>query len=194
MQVSVLLAIDPSTKETGWAIFAAGPSTGSKDLAERQSMSSPPASMSGEEAAQTHPQWRLVETGTISTCPPLPRGDLAARIKAIEAELDRTVETWMPGEVACGKPSTMQLPSQQEGIEMLTRALERWAQNHDLPLYSYPLREIRVAISGRANAAKEELAYAVMTHWDLLGAKKTTHEWNAIAVGDYHLAQHTQQT
>ena len=58
-----------------------------------------------------------------------------------------------------------------------------------MPFYPYSLREIRAAIIGRANSAREELAYAVMTRWGLLGEVKTTHEWNAIAVGDYHLAR-----
>ena len=85
------------------------------------------------------------------------------------------------------KPSVMQLPQQQAGVAMLSGALERWAQGHNLALNCYNLRDIRVAISGRANAAKDELAYGVMTRWGLLGEGKTTNEWNAIAVGDYHL-------
>lgn len=70
---------------------------------------------------------------------------------------------------------------------MLGRAMNLWARSHDLPLHSYPPREIRTSLIGRANAGKEELTYAVMTRWGLLGEEKTTQEWNAVAVGDYHL-------
>ena len=97
--------------------------------------------------------------------------------------------SWRPHVVACGKPSVTQLPRQQEGIEMLTHTLKRWAQQRGLPLHSYPLRDIRAALLGRANAAWEELAYAVMTRWGLVGESKSAHEWNAIAVGDYHVGQ-----
>ena len=47
-----------------------------------------------------------------------------------------------------------------------------------------------MALSGRANASKDEMAYMIMTRWGLLGEGKSTHEWNAIAVGDYHLVLH----
>ena len=62
------------------------------------------------------------------------------------------------------------------------------AREHKLRMCCYPHRDIRSALSGRPNAAKEELAYAVMTRWGLLGTGKSTYEWNAIAVGDYHLS------
>ena len=83
----------------------------------------------------------------------------------------------------------MQLPHQRSGMEMFSRALERWARGHDLSLYSYPVREIRAALLGRTSAAKEELAYVVMTRWGLLGKGMSTHELNAIAAGDYHLGR-----
>lgn len=133
------------------------------------------------------PHWTLVETGVVAVHQRPQQADVAARIKIIEGKLDALKKTWGPDEIACGKPSPMQLPIQQEGIEMLGQALEQWAREHDLPLYCYPHRGIRVAISGRANAAKDEMAYSVMTRWGLLGEGKTTHELNAIAVGDYHL-------
>ena len=128
-----------------------------------------------------------METGVIIAHHRAWRVEVAARIKAIESELDNMVRKWHPRDVAFGKPPPLQLPQQQQGIDMLSRALELWAQGHYLPLYCYPIREMKVAILGRPTAAKEELAYAAMTRWGLLGEGKTTHEWTAIAVGDYHL-------
>ena len=184
----VLLAIDPSTRETGWAIFTKEKSLAVHDVAGWGEMSSSfQSSRDQGEKVSAHPRWKLVQTGMIVPHSRPQRVLVEDRIKAIGVELDRMVETWGPQDVACGKPSFMQLPHQQEGAEMLHRALERWAREHGLPLYPYPIREIRVAILGRANPGREELAYTVMTRWGLLGEGKSTHEWNAIAVGDYHL-------
>ena len=83
-------------------------------------------------------------------------------VRGILDALDNIVDRWDPQEVACGKPSPMQLVRQQEGMEKLGVALERWAREHKLRMCCYPHRDIRSALSGRPNAAKEELAYAVM--------------------------------
>ena len=183
------LAIDPSTTKTGWAIFSKERSAGLDDVAKERDVYSDPASLRQEETVAVHPKWQLTGTGVIIGHSRPWRAELSARIKGIEGELDRLAETWQPYEVACGKPSIMHLPNQREGLELLSRAMEEWAQQHNLPLYCYPLREIRAVVLGRANAASEVLAYATMTRWGLLGEEKSTHEWNAIAVGDYHLAQ-----
>ena len=186
VQVDVLLAIDSSTKETGWAVFLMEdvPGTGTDKIARR-------CPMHEDEGKESHPQCKLVETGLIVAHQQPWRVEVADRIDAIEAELDRMAQTWKPKDVACGKPAQTPLPHQQEWSEMLVGALKRWSRSRGLPLFLYPLREVRATLSGRANAAKEELAFVVMSRWGLLGMKKTTHEWNAIAVGDYHLGRLT---
>ena len=187
----VLLAIDPSTRETGWAVFSSEAfHQGQRVTAKQGELSSPLSRVSQEESLQADPQWKLKGTGVIVVHDRSRHVEVAARIKAIEEELDSMAETWNPHEVACGKPSLMHLAHQQAGVKMLVHALERWAEVRNLPLHSYTSREIRTAILGRCNAAREELVFAVMTRWDLLGKGKTTHEWNAIAVGDYHLGRH----
>ncbi len=198
--MTVLLAIDPGTRETGWAIFLQKPSprgpglsaSGPKehDPAKGGETLSQPARLYWEESAQEHQHWTLAETGLIVAHDRPRRVGAVERIKTIEVELNRVAETWRPLEVAWKKPSLLQLPQQQAVIETLSRTLERWAQGYSMSFYCYPLREIRAAISDRANATKEELVYAVMTRWDLLGKVKTTHEWTAIAIGDYHLGRH----
>ena len=140
-------------------------------------------------SCQAHSQWQLVETGVIVAYDRSLRPDIQHRIRAIEGELDKTALRWRPSAVAYGKPPQLQLPHQQESLELLKQSLEKWAQDHSLPIYCYPVREIRCALVGRANGAKQELVYAVMTRWGLLGEGKTTPEWNAIAVGDYHLGR-----
>lgn len=181
--MAVLLAIDPSTREVGWAVFVNDDLDGARE---------PPAPSStprvrDDRGQQTHPGWELVETGiTIAHDRPW-RVEVSERIKAIEQALDDIARAWLAHDAACGKPSVLHLPQQQEGNEKLSKALERWAACHNLPLFSYPLREIRTAILGRSKSAKEELAYATMTRWGLLGIVKSIHEWNAIAVGDHYL-------
>jgi Holliday junction resolvasome RuvABC endonuclease subunit len=130
-----------------------------------------------------------VETGVIVARDRARRLQVSQRIQAIRGELSRIAQEWGPHEVACGKPPALQLPFQRQGIEMLGTTLERWAEEFNLPLYCYLIREIRVATLGRASATREELAYAVMTRWGLLGMGKSSHEWCAIAVGDYHLVR-----
>ena len=183
----VILAIDPGVRAAGWAIFLNDPSPELHGLAKGGKPSGVASPEHQETCIQPHPPWELVETGVI-IAPHRPRRiDVSSQLKAIQAELDRVEDMWRPQAVACWKPSVMQLPQQQKVLEMLGRMMDLWAQSHGLRLYSYPPREIRTSLIGRANAGKEELTYAVMTRWGLLGEEKTTHEWNAVAVGDYHL-------
>ncbi len=195
----VLLAIDPSTHTAGWAVFLnegpGGPAEGGSPTSSSTAPSRDvPTSGQDSPAHRTascpaHSQWQLVETGVIVAYDRSHRPDIKHRIKAIEGELDKTAFRWQPNEVAYGKPPQLQLPHQQEGMELLKQSLEQWARHHNLPIHCYSVREIRCALVGRANGAKQELVYAVMTRWGLLGEGKTTPEWNAIAVGDYHLGR-----
>ncbi len=179
--MAILLAIDAGTRKTGWAVFSreASSNTDDSDTAGSDHSEPPPS---------PYPHWDLVETGVIIAHPRLRETELSERVRGILDALDNIVDRWDPQQVACGKPSPMQLVRQQEGMEKLGVALERWAREHKLRMCCYPHRDIRSALSGRPNAAKEELAYAVMTRWGLLGTGKNTYEWNAIAVGDYHLS------
>jgi Holliday junction resolvasome RuvABC endonuclease subunit len=72
---------------------------------------------------------------------------------------------------------------------LLDGALIQWSKSHLLRLYSYTTQEVRVAITGRPNTSKDELAYEVMVSLGLIGEAKTVHEWEAIAVGHYHLSR-----
>ena len=168
-QVFILLAVDPSTTKTGWAIFSKDPSSAWEEMPDGRDLSGPATASGKDGPVQAHPEWRLVETGVITGQHRPWRTHLSDRVKDIEVALDRLAETWRPYEVACGKPSIIHLPNQREGVEMLSRTMDQWAQEHSLPLYCYPLREIRSAVLGRANAASEELAYAAMIRWGLLG-------------------------
>ena len=183
----VLLAINPSTRETGWAIFS-GDSYPNRPNGDAQwgDESALPSSM---QMVQAHPHWQLVDTGVIIVHCRNRQIVVEERIKAIEAELDRILEMWRPQDVACGNPFFVQLSHQQEGLEVICHALKRWGRTRSLPIHSYSVQEIKSAILGWHNVAGEELTYAMMTRWGLLGKEKTTHELKAISVGDYHLVR-----
>ena len=184
-----VLAIDSNRKEMGWAMFSGGVAHQGLDAVNQTKVPSPTFDACQDENVETQGPWTLVKTGAIVIHDRARPGEVSARIENIEAELNRMAEDWPLQEVACGKPSPIRFPGPRQGIEMLDSSLKQWARWHDLPLHFYTHREIVKAILGRANAARADLAYAMMTRWSLLGIVKTTREWNAIAVGDYHLTR-----
>ena len=89
--------------------------------------------------------------------------------------------------VAHSQPSGIHWPV--PALELLDAALLEWSGRHRLRLHAYTAQEVRTAVAGHPNASREELAYAVMASLGLIGRAKTTHEWEAIAVGQFHLSR-----
>ncbi len=116
------------------------------------------------------------------------RVDGAARVDHLIQCLDGLVDRWQPGTVACCQPSGINWPI--PSLELLDAALCRWADRHGLNLYTYSTQEVRSAIAGHANASQDQLGYAIMVCLGLIGQGKTTHEWEAVAAGHYHLTRH----
>ncbi len=110
-----------------------------------------------------------------------------ARLTHLLDCLDRLVEEWRPAAVAHSRPSGIhwRVPA----LELLETALLDWSRRHGLLIYAYTNQEVRTAVTGHPNTSKDELAYAVMAGLGLIGAEKNAHEWEAIAVGRYHLAR-----
>ena len=128
---------------------------------------------------------RQVTTGMIGI--PGRRGIHApARLTHLLDCLDLLVEEWRPAAVAQSRPSGIHwsVPA----LELLERALLEWSRRHSLRVYAYTTQEVRTAVTGHPNTSKDELAYAVMAGLGLIGAEKNAHEWEAIAVGRYHMA------
>ena len=173
-----LLAIDLSVREMGWALFSTenGAESGAADEGPY------PIRVHGQEGCS----WRIVNTGAVDPKCGSKHTKLPERLENIRRELERMAELWRPTEAACGRQSLLHLPQRKESVEALSQVLDAWAREHDIRLFIYPLKDVRVAMLGRANAGKEELAYTVMTRWGMLGTGKSTHEWTAIAIGDYH--------
>ncbi len=113
--------------------------------------------------------------------------DAPARLTHLVDCLDLLVQEWHPAAVAHSRPSGIHWPV--PALELLETSLLEWSRRHCLRVYSYTTQEVRTAVTGHPNSSREELAYAVMAGLGLIGAEKDAHEWEAIAVGRYHLAR-----
>lgn len=113
-----------------------------------------------------------------------------ARVRQLMQSLDRLVVRWQPEGVAHSQPSGIhwRVPA----LELLEGELHTWCQQRGLTLHSYTAQEVRAAIAGHSNVTQDRLAYAVMVKLGLIGQSKTTHEWEALAVGHYHLSLGTK--
>ena len=112
--------------------------------------------------------------------------DARGRIDRLVESLDLLAEEWRPLEVVHCRPSGIRwrVPS----LELLEASLFQWAGKRGLPLHGYTAQEVRAAMAGRPNVSKDRLGYAVMLRMGLIGQARTTHEWEALAVGWYHLS------
>ena len=108
------------------------------------------------------------------------------RIEHLMGGLDRLVAERVPTEVVCCQPTGIRWP--MPSLELLETRLALWSQRHGLARHTYTAQEVRAAITGNARVSRDRLAYAVMAPLGLIGHSKTTHEWEAVAVGYYHLS------
>ena len=125
-------------------------------------------------------------TGVVKTGPRR-RLDAHGRVSLLLEHLDRVVERW--------HPKTLSLVCLRGSVGRC----RRWNYWNVLSpngrrSAAYPFtvtlpREVRAAIAGHPNATGDQLGYAVMLRLGLIGQSKTTHEWDALAVGHYHLLQ-----
>ena len=113
------------------------------------------------------------------------RIEAAARIAHLIQSLDQLLMEWQPGVVACCQPTGIgwKVPA----LELLDGALAQWSSRHKLCWYSYSSQEVRAAVAGHPNASRGDLGHAVMMRFGWIGHSKSTHEWEAIAVGGHHL-------
>ena len=111
----------------------------------------------------------------------------ADRVNHLVACLDQLVAHCQPMAVAYGQPSGLRWP--MPALELLDTALRDWSAGHRLPLYTYSDQEIRAAIARHSQVPPDQLAYAVMARLGMIGYRKSTQEWEALAVGCYHIAR-----
>ena len=108
-----------------------------------------------------------------------------ARIAALLHALDELRERCRPNAAALRQPEGIHRTT--PALTLLAAELTRWAAAAQLPLASYQSAQVRQAVAGHPRASQQDLAFAVMEALGLIGARKTPHEWEAIAVGAYHL-------
>jgi len=104
--------------------------------------------------------------------------------------LDELTEKWNPKLVALCQPSGINWPV--PALDLLLTSLAEWSAGRDLPHFSYTVQEVRTAIAGDPNASRDQLGYATMLLLGLIGQGRSAHEWEAIAVGHYHLTRGKQ--
>ena len=109
------------------------------------------------------------------------------RIAHLIESLDELAGKWQPEAVALCQPSGINWPV--PALDLLVSSLTEWSSGRGLPQFSYTAQEVRTAIAGHPNASRDQLGYATMLLLGLIGQGRSTHEWEAIAVGHYHQTQ-----
>ena len=111
----------------------------------------------------------------------------AERVSHLVECLDRLAARWQPGAVAYGQPAGIRWPT--PSLELLDASLARWATDRQLPLFTYSGQEVRAAIAHHSRVPQDQLAFAIMRRLRLIGVRKSTPEWEALAIGYYHLCR-----
>ncbi|MCH7737581.1 MAG: crossover junction endodeoxyribonuclease RuvC [Chloroflexi bacterium] len=110
--------------------------------------------------------------------------DPEVRVSHLIESLEELASRWQPHAVAICQPSGINWPV--PALDLLISSLAEWFSERGLPQFSYTAQEVRTAIAGHPNASRDQLGYAIMLLLGLIGQGRTTHEWEAIAVGHYH--------
>ena len=127
----------------------------------------------------------LTATGVISDTSRKPK-EAALRFSHLVEGLDGLVEEWRPASAVLSQPSGIHWPV--PALELLEASLTQWSIRNGFSLVAYSAQEIRTAVVGHPNASLDQLAYSIMLRLGLIGVGKTTHEWEAVAVGHHHLS------
>ena len=134
--------------------------------------------------------WAIYREGSVDATGVirLPRSrslDATYRVEHLVRCLENLIARCQPEEVAYGQPSGIRWPV--PALELLDSALIGWSARHRLPLYTYSAQEVRAAIARHSHVPQDQLAFAIMVRLGMIGASKSTPEWEALAVGYYHL-------
>ena len=113
------------------------------------------------------------------------------RVSHLIDSLNELAGQWDPQAMALCQPSGINWPV--PALDLLLSSLAIWSSERGLLQFSYTAQEVRTAIAGHPNASRDQLGYAIMLLLGLIGQGRSTHEWEAIAVGHYHLTRNNQK-
>lgn len=131
-QAPKILGIDPSTRSTGYAILSA--------------------------SRRTDNQFNLLQYGTLKQNTSLP---LEKKLLSLYNEMGKIIEKYQPDE-ACIE--TLFYGNNVKSILSLGEArgvLILSLTEHNIPVYSYSPREVKLAVTGNGNASKHQVQYMV---------------------------------
>ncbi len=131
----------------------------------------------------------VAATGLISPRRLKPGPSPQDRLAYLTGKLDELVARWRPQAVVVSRASEgvrWALPA----MELVNQGLREWSLGRELPLHSYTDQEVRRSVVGRDRVSASQLAYGIMALLGVEGQGRTTREWEAVAAGYYHLANH----
>ena len=76
-----------------------------------------------------------------------------------------------------------------QALERMVGMLEYWALIRGMRVFGYNVATVKTGVIGRANATKEEVEVVMRNEYNLHGQSHPSHIWDALAVGTYHLSQ-----
>ena len=158
-----VLGLYPGVRATGWAVLVAA-----TVAATGAALAAPSVLASGQVSTKTQRKMQ-------------PSDRIACQLETLSVVAAR----WRPGCVARSTPAVAcwRLP----GLVELESAFREWAESIRLPLMDYHSPAVRAAVAGRPNASADALAYATMQRSGLIGQRRTSSEWEAIAAACHHL-------
>lgn len=159
-----LLALTPGLRETGWAVLAA----------------------CGDTERTTGQCGVYIVVSGVVGLKGRRKAEPSARIAHQLDSLSAVAVRW--GTVCAVRSRAGSINWRVPGLEQLDDDLRRWADGLGIPLFDYTTQEVRAAVAGQSNASKDSQCYAIMRRMGLIGQSRATAEWEAIAVGYYHLA------
>ena len=129
----------------------------------------------------------LLNSTSVFSVPSVLRARPDERAVLLVCSLDELAVRWDVGTVACRRRSSVGPPA--PGTAPMEAALSRWREFRELEWHSCTTAEVRTALAGKSNASRGALSYAVMEKLGLIGETRTMEEWEAAAIGVYHLLQ-----
>ena len=108
------------------------------------------------------------------------------RIDHLMASLDDLAGQWQPQTIVLGRPEGINCPA--PALDLLNHRLSWWSSCQAARMAIYTAKAVRAAITGQSNPSRDLLGYGIMRRLGLIGEIRATREWEAIALGHYHLA------